>query len=144
MAMFRLQGIDGQVMPGQSRPERIGRSDVQTLLHKVTVQRDGELSQLYPDQMPCRITAQLKDGRRFTVEKLAYEGFYTEPMRWDTVVAKFDRLSEPYADAALRRGIAWAVNNLETIQVADLTRLLAQVRMPGTTAPKRPGAKRAL
>ncbi|HEX5416408.1 MAG TPA: MmgE/PrpD family protein, partial [Chloroflexota bacterium] len=37
--------LDGQVMPEQSRPERIGRRDVQTLLHKVTVQRDGELSQ---------------------------------------------------------------------------------------------------
>jgi 2-methylcitrate dehydratase len=79
--------------------------------------------------MPCRITVRLRDGRVLTTEKRDYEGFLTHPMGWETVVQKFERLSSPYADAALRREIIDAVAHLESIEVSDLTRLLAQVQV---------------
>jgi hypothetical protein len=50
-------------------------------------------------------------------------------MSWENAVKKFERLSAPYTGRALRREIAEAVANLETIQVADLTRLLAKVQV---------------
>ena len=53
-------------------------------------------------------------------DKTSYEGFHTNPMRWDTVRAKFDGLCEPYADAALRDEVADAVRDLESVPVEDL------------------------
>jgi len=125
--------LDGEVLPQQYRPERITRPDVQTLLRKVTVRPSAELSQRFPNQMPARITIWLHDGRELLIEKLAYEGFWSEPMRWETVVAKFDQLSSTFADANLRQQIVAVVANLESTSVADLTRLLAQVSHPQTT-----------
>jgi 2-methylcitrate dehydratase len=51
-------------------------------------------------------------------------------MRWETVVQKFERLSTPYTSPSLRQEIVDAVANLEKIQVADLTKLLAHIRLP--------------
>ena len=117
--------LDGQVMPGQYRPERIQRADVQNLLRKVVVRPAEEFSQIFPAEMPCRITVALRDGRALVNEKRDYEGFFTRPMGWETVVEKFERLSAPHADAARRRDIVAAVANLEAAPVAALTRLLA-------------------
>jgi 2-methylcitrate dehydratase len=122
--------LDGQVMPEQYRPERIKQEDVQELLRKVKVRPSQDYGQRFPDEMPCRIILTLRDGRRFVKEKQDYEGFRTRPMRWETVVQKFERLSTPYASPLLRQEIVDAVANLENIQVADLTKSLARVRVP--------------
>ncbi|HEV8716059.1 MAG TPA: MmgE/PrpD family protein [Candidatus Binatia bacterium] len=121
--------LDGQVMPEQYRPERIRSKDVQALLGKVRVQPLAAYSQRFPEEMPCRLTVVLNDGRVLVKEKRDYEGFHTRPMRWETVVQKFERLSAPYTDAALRRHITEVVANLEMRSVADLVRLLAQVQI---------------
>jgi 2-methylcitrate dehydratase len=81
--------------------------------------------------MPCRITVFLSDGRVLVKEKRDYEGFYSRPMQWEDEVRKFERLSAPYTDAALRRDIVGAVADLETISTTDLTRLLARAQVPG-------------
>jgi 2-methylcitrate dehydratase len=125
--MVAVALLDDQVMPGQYQPERITRQDVQSLLRQVTVRAQEDLSRRFPDEMPCRITILLRDGRRLVREKQDYEGFHSRPMGWDTIVHKFERLCEPYTHAALRREIVEAVANLETIQVMELTRLLARV-----------------
>jgi 2-methylcitrate dehydratase len=123
--------LDGQVMPEQYRLERIQRQDVQTLLRKVTVRSLKDYSRRFPDEMPCRIVVTLRDAQRLVNEKRDYEGFHTRPMRWETVVEKFERLSTPYASPSLCREIVHAVANLEKIQVRELTRLLADVRVRG-------------
>lgn len=126
--MVAVAMLDGQVMPEQYRQERIRREDVQGLLRRVVIRPAEAYSRQFPDRMPCRIRVVLRDGRALVKEMQDYEGFHTRPMRWETVVQKFDRLSAPYADAALRREIIDAAANLESIQVTDLTRLLARVR----------------
>ncbi len=129
--MVAVAILDGQVMPEQYRPDRINRADVQSLLQKIIVRPSDELSRQFPSKMPVRINVWLRDGRKLFIEKEAYEGFFTQPMRWETVVAKFDRLSAPYTDEALRKDIVAAVTNLDTISVADLIQLLARVSVPG-------------
>jgi 2-methylcitrate dehydratase len=124
--------LDGQVMPEQYRPERILRQDVQTLLRKIMIQPSQEYSRRFPEEMPCRIIVSLRGGRTVIKEKRDYEGFRTRPMRWETVVQKFERLSHPYLDPSLGGNIVDAVNTLEAIQVRDLTALLARVRVPET------------
>jgi 2-methylcitrate dehydratase len=122
--------LDGQVMPEQFLLDRIQRQDVQDLLRKVTVSPSEDYSRKFPDEMLCRITVILRDGRRLEKEKRDYEGFFTHPMNWETIVQKFERLSLPYAAPSLRQEIVDAVANLDSIQVAELTRLLAKVQAP--------------
>ncbi|MGH2376159.1 MAG: MmgE/PrpD family protein, partial [bacterium] len=119
--------LDGQVMPEQYRPDRIVRGDVQALLRKVIVRPSDEYSRRFPQRMACRVTITLTDGRTLVKDKDDYEGFHTRPMQWDAAVAKFERLSAPYADAGLRREIVHAAAALEGIRVADLMRLVSRV-----------------
>jgi 2-methylcitrate dehydratase len=116
--------LDNQVMPEQYRTDRILQQDVQTLLRKVSVRPLREYSQRFPEEIPCRVTVTLCDGRTVIKEKRDYEGFLTRPMRWETVVQKFEHLSEARVQALVRREIVDAIVNLETIHVSDLTRLL--------------------
>jgi 2-methylcitrate dehydratase len=120
--------LDGDVWPQQFAPERISRPDVQGLLRRVWIRQRAELSDRYPKEMPCRVTVVLKAGREISAEKSDYLGFAaTRPRDWDGVLAKFDRLAGPYAGTALRRDIAAAVKDIETIPIAELTGLLQRV-----------------
>jgi 2-methylcitrate dehydratase len=128
--MVAVAVLDDQVLPEQYEPERIQREDVQTLLQNVLVRPVDDYSRRFPGEMPCRLTVTLGDGRVLVKEKQDYEGFHTRPMQWNTVIQKFERLSEPYTGASLRQEITEAVDSLETIQVSDLVRLLARVKVP--------------
>ena len=125
--MVAVALLDGEVSPAQYMPERIARKDVQTLLHKVTIQPDESFSKRFPAEMPCRIQITLNDGRTLAVEKQDYEGFYTRPMSWEQAVAKFERLAAPFTAAEQRASIVETVAHLETKDVAQLTGLLRAV-----------------
>ncbi|MDR7435034.1 MAG: MmgE/PrpD family protein [Armatimonadota bacterium] len=127
--MVAVAILDGQVMPEQYAPGRILQEDVQSLLRRVVVRPNEEFSRRFPGEMPCRIAVHLTDGRVLTKEKKDYEGFFTNPMRWETVVNKFRKLSAPFADESLQAEIIDAIANLEAIQVSELTRLLEKVRV---------------
>ncbi|MHB1159470.1 MAG: MmgE/PrpD family protein, partial [Chloroflexota bacterium] len=135
--MVAVAILDGQVMPEQYLRERILRPDIQNLLRRVSVRPSDDFSRRFPDEMPCRITVHMKDGRSLAKEKRDYEGFYTRPMSWETVVQKFERLSGPYTDETSRRGVVQAVLNLEATPVAELMQLLRQVQIPTGRAGRR-------
>jgi 2-methylcitrate dehydratase len=122
--------LDGAVMPEQYEPDRIRRSDVQDLLHRVAVSTNANFSECFPDEMPCRIAIYLRDGRTLAREVRDYPGFFTHPMTWDAAFAKFDRLAEPHATTSERRAIADAIFDLENTGAPDLMRLLAGIRAP--------------
>ena len=124
--------IDGRVLPEQYAEERIARQDVQQLLGRVRVRPNPALSDAFPNEMPCRVRISLGDGRVLTKEAREYTGFYTQPMTWEMVMRKFELLAEPYTTRDLRRAIGDAVANIEEIRVADLMRLLGNVRAPET------------
>jgi len=107
------------------------RGDVQALLRNVVVRPTDVYSRQFPALMPCRIRITIRGGRVVEKEKRDYEGFHTRPMRWPTIVQKFDRLSAQFADSDLRREIVAAVGELDGIRVRELTRILARVRHPG-------------
>jgi 2-methylcitrate dehydratase len=121
--------LDGRVMPEQYQPDRIGSQDVQSLLRRVFIKPSEDYSRRFPDEMPCRITLTLRDGRRVMREKRDYEGFRTRPMSWETAVGKFEKLVAPHTDRSLCQGIIDAVSHLESIQVSDLTELLGKVQV---------------
>jgi 2-methylcitrate dehydratase len=120
--------LDNQVLPAQYAPDRIIAQDVQTLLRKVIVRPLDEFSRRFPAEMPSRIRITLNDGQVLTREKRDYEGFLTRPMRWDTVIEKFEQLSESRVPPQLRQEIEQAVANLENIQVSEMTSLLGKIK----------------
>jgi 2-methylcitrate dehydratase len=119
--------LDDQVLPGQYLPERIHRSDVQSLLRKVVIRPRDDFSRRFPGEMPCSITITLDNGQTFTKEKRDYEGFLTRPMRWDTVVTKFEGLSQAHLSSQHQNEIEAAVKNLDEIHVSDLMGLLGKI-----------------
>lgn len=122
--------LDGNVLPEQYLPHRIQQPDVQNLLQKVTVRPVESLTQRFPREMPCRLTVTLQNGRELMKEKQDYEGFHSRPMTWEAIIQKFNQLTHPYAETPLRKAIIHAVKQLESIQVKELTELLAQIKIP--------------
>ena len=122
--------LDGEVMPEQYRAARIRRDDVQALLRRVTVRPDEGFSGRFPAEMPCRVRVTLRDGRALTAELADYPGFLTRGRTWEAARGKFERLTAPFTTAALRDQIAVTVADLDKLQVGDLTKLFAAVRLP--------------
>jgi 2-methylcitrate dehydratase len=126
--MLAVALLDGEVMPAQYLPERILREDVQALLRKIIIQPDEALSKRFPQQMPCRIRVFLTDGQALSIEQQDYEGFYTRPMSWQTVAAKFARLTAPFIEEQLRQALEETTRHLEEVPIGQLTALLAKAR----------------
>ena len=126
--MIAVAILDGQVMPEQYADERIHQQDVQDLLRKVVARPNDSYSDRFPNEMPTLLRVTLRDGRVLVAEVSDYEGFHSNPMRWDSVVEKFERLSEPYTDASVRREIVDAVRSLEAVPVREFAALLARVQ----------------
>lgn len=131
--MIAVALLDDRVMPPQYDPSRIVLPDVQTLLRKISISPIAEFSRRFPNEMPCRLTVRLTDGRTLTAEKSDYEGFHTKPMRWDTVIEKFKQVSAPGADASLQDEIITLVDHLEDVPVTVLTELLSRVGVSSRT-----------
>jgi 2-methylcitrate dehydratase len=126
--LLAVAAIDGDVQTAQLDTRRIAKPDVQSLLLKVTVRPDDSFTARYPSEMPAGITVGLKDGKSYGHEVDAYPGFPTDPFSWVDIEAKFGRLVGERADVGLRKEIQAAVRSLESIEVAELMRLLGQVR----------------
>jgi 2-methylcitrate dehydratase len=119
--------IDREVMPAQFTLERIARADVQALMKKVSVRPNQEYTEVYPRQMPAKITVHLQDGTTYKHEVRDYLRMPSHPFTWEDEVQKFDRLVAGRVDATLSGEIKAAVRTLEGIQVKDLMALLSRV-----------------
>jgi 2-methylcitrate dehydratase len=125
--MVAVALLDNTVMPAQYDPQRILRPDVQHLLKRITVKPSEEFSRRFPEEVACRITVFLKDGRTIVKQKSDYEGFRTRPMSWEAVTAKFNALSSDRADAAKRSEIVEMIRNIDQIKTREFARLLTTV-----------------
>jgi 2-methylcitrate dehydratase len=125
--MVAVAVLDGQVMPEQYKPERIQRDDVQALLKKVFIRPDDAFSKRFPQEMPCRLRVILRDGRMLKLEKKDYEGFHTNALPWEKVVAKFHSLTKRLIDPDLQLEIIETIRNLELVQVEYLVWLLERI-----------------
>jgi 2-methylcitrate dehydratase len=119
--------LDDAVGSAQLEPSRIQADDVQALLDKVEIYPDEILTARYPRQLGSRITIRTKTGKIFDREQSDYEGGLRNPFSWERVVEKFNWLSEPFADAALRNDIIELVAELDQHSIEDLMILLTKV-----------------
>jgi 2-methylcitrate dehydratase len=115
-----VAALDRAVTPAQYLPERIARTDVQTLLRRVEVVPDPTLSSRFPEEHPCRLTVTLNDGRVLTREMADYEGFHTRPMSWERAVEKFRSVAGGHRSGRHLDGVAEAVWGMENITAREL------------------------
>jgi 2-methylcitrate dehydratase len=125
--MIAVALLDGQVRPQQYLPDRILRSDVQTLLRKVTVIPEAAFTERFPAEMPAQVEVELYDGTKFCVSAATFQGFTLQPLDWNAAYAKFHSLVAPFIDEHAAARIAECIHHLESHGVRDLARLLARV-----------------
>ena len=116
--------LDEEVTPAQYAPSRIARTDVQSLLRKVTVRPAPEYSASFPQEVRCRVAVHLNTGQAIHNEVRDYPGFHTSPLSWHAAEEKFQHLAQPHVERELCIAMASAVANLDQIRISELTSLL--------------------
>src|SRR6202165_3696902 len=119
--------LDDAVGPAQLAQSRIQAADAHALLGRVQIHPDDAFTAKYPRELGTRIAIKTRDGRTFDREQVGYEGGLGNPLSWGRAVEKFNWLSEPFADAALRHNIVEAVTKIDARPIADLMGLLGKV-----------------
>ena len=122
--MIAVLILDGDVLPAQYLPDRIGRKDVQELLQKVVVKEKIEYSDRFPQEMACKISVIFDNDTKLQIEKKDYEGFGTRPASWNLITEKFYNLTSPCIDKLLSSDIIDMIRNIEHHQVTELMELL--------------------
>ena len=134
--------IDQDVYPPQFSNERINRMDVQELLKKVTVTTTFPLKEprklvshldaytaAYPDKMMGKITVTTIDGKKFSVEKEDYHGFFTRPLDWSELEKKFLRLTSDVISPEMQSKIFSVIRDFDKKDVTDLTSLVQKAEL---------------
>jgi 2-methylcitrate dehydratase len=117
--------IDREMTNAAYDPGRIQREDVQTLLRKVDIEEDEELTERFEaGEMPAVIDVTVENGTTYRVEKANFAGHPQNPMSWEDTIAKFETVVGSQYDATRRTEITDTVRTLETYDASDLLSLL--------------------
>jgi 2-methylcitrate dehydratase len=111
--------IDGEVTEKQFQPERFTDPKIWKFLENVKVERNGELSALYPDAVANIVHVELADGRRLTKRVDYPMGHAKNPLKDSQVEEKFDVLVEPMLGSERARKIVDIVWKLDEAKNVD-------------------------
>ena len=118
--------LDRTLGQAQFTLDRVRRADVQAMLARTEVISVPELTALYPDKFPARVTVTLADGRRLTATRNFPKGDPQEPLTPDEIEAKFLANAAAKLDVASARQLARLVRTLpEQADISHVARLLA-------------------
>src|SRR5438552_2834572 len=110
--------IDGEVTENQFEPERFADPKVWKFLENVHVERNAELSAMYPGAVANIVHVDLADGRRLT-ERVDYPlGHAKNPLKDSQVEEKFNVLVEPMLGSDRARKIieiAWKLDEAKNV-----------------------------
>jgi 2-methylcitrate dehydratase len=110
--------IDGEVTNKQFEPERFAAPKIWNFLENVKVERNVELSGLYPGAVANIVHVDLADGRRLT-KRIDYPlGHAKNPLKDSEVEGKFMALAEAKLgrDRAQRiMGLAWKLDEAKSV-----------------------------
>ena len=85
--------INGKVGPKEMMAESLSDRRILGIAHKVTIEEDPQLTDLFPEKCLARIVLYLKDGRRIKSDTLAARGDPDNPYSREELKAKFLRLT---------------------------------------------------
>ncbi len=110
--------IDGEVTEKQFQPERFTDPKVWKFLENVKVERNAELSALYPDAVANIVHVDLADGRRLTRRVDYPMGHAKNPLQDSQVEEKFKDLVEPMVGSDRARktiDIVWKLDEAKNV-----------------------------
>ena len=111
--------IDGEVTEKQFQPERFSDPKIWKFLENVKVERNAELSALYPDAVANIVHVDLVDGRRLT-KRVDYPlGHAKNPLKDLQVEEKFNVLVDPMLGSDRARKIIDIVWKLDAATGVD-------------------------
>ena len=111
--------IDGEVTEKQFQPDRFKDPKIWKFLEKVKVERNAELSSIYPGAVANIVHVELADGRRLTKRVDYPMGHAKNPLKDSQVEEKFFELVEPAIGKARAKKIADLVWNLDEAKNVD-------------------------
>jgi len=119
--------IDGEVTEEQFQPERFTDPKIWKFLENVKVERNAELSALYPDAVANIVHADLADGRRLTRRVDYPMGHAKNPLKDSQVEEKFEVLVHPMLGRERARKILDLVWKLD--EARKVNELMEAVKM---------------
>jgi 2-methylcitrate dehydratase len=130
--------IDGEITDGQFEPQRFKDPEVWKFLENVKVQRNAELSGMYPDAVANIVHIDLADGRHLTKRVDYPMGHAKNPLKDSQVEEKFSVLVEPILGRERARKIIDIVWKLDEAKNVD--ELIRGCVMPGRGGSPEPPA----
>jgi 2-methylcitrate dehydratase len=119
--------IDDEVTEKQFQPERFKDPTIWKFLENVKVERNAELSALYPDAVANIVHVDLVDGRRLTWRVDYPMGHAKNPLKDSQVEEKFCALVEPILGSERARRIVDVVWKLD--EVGNMDELMQGMKM---------------
>jgi 2-methylcitrate dehydratase len=120
--------IDGEITNRQFEPERFKDPEVWKFLESVKVERNVELSAMYPGAVANIVHVDLTDGRRLT-KRVDYPlGHAKNPLKDSEVEAKFFALVVPAIGERRAKNLVDLVWKLD--EVTSVDELIKALEMP--------------
>jgi len=130
--------IDGEVTEKQFQPERFKDPKIWKFLENVKVERNAELSAMYPDAVANIVHVELADGRRLTKRVDYPMGHAKNPLKDTEVERKFFALVKPELGETRAKKIVDLVWKLD--EATNVDELMRACVMPGRGgSPELPG-----
>ena len=118
--------VDREVGQRQFAPERFLDPVVRSVLEKVEIVVDPELSPLYPEKFPARVIVVLDDGSRHEATSLYPKGDPGNPLTTEELASKFRRNLGGVLGASETDRLLATVSDIENLTVGDLGRQLVR------------------
>jgi len=127
-AQFSLPFLVALCIHGRSPAKGLHETDlanptIRSTARKIILKTDDELDKLFWDDrslIPCRVTIETKDGRRFEETVLKPKGSPESPLTEAEIEEKFISLTEPVIGIQKARRIMEKVKRLETVDDSSL------------------------
>jgi len=103
----------GEASLDQYRKKVIQSPEVKEMMKRVRCMEDPELEKVYPKQWPATAEIKTKDGRTFFTRIDYPKGDPENPLSWDELIEKFDRVTSSIYSKARRQKVIEQVRVIE-------------------------------
>jgi len=118
--------VDRSVTLDQFTKSKLNDDRIRSVIRKVKVVADPELEKLFPELATAIVEVTCKDGRHFTQRADFPKGNPKNRMSDEEVLTKFNANASSVISEQRAKAIISKIMNLESLQIHELTQLLAR------------------
>lgn len=116
---------DGEVTQNQFRPERYQDARVRSVMDKVEIVADDELTKLYPEKFPAKVEVTMQDGTLYRGEMYYPKGDPSNPLSEEELQEKFRMNTVPVLGEAKTESLVEEIKKLpETDDISIVSSLV--------------------